>query len=404
MKKLLSVVLCALFAIHGAEARTLYVNANAKNNKGSGLSVKKAKKTIQAAINIAKAGDTILVYPGSYAPVKTNNKKIAIKSVKGAKKTSIVKSTKKTEVVALANLGKSSTYVGTFYKFQSGKWVPQNSDRISSIDTKGTSTKLLGFTLDGHNRFAVHVIGVSGGTVKSCTITRLKGPWQATACVNGKLTQCIIKENQCLATDGLQIKGGLVSNATLQRCRIQDNECGYDDYYYGVKVKYPRAKSPFSKCKLYNCLVTSNLFAFSAFSQSTLQNCSVVDNFMEHNTYRFSVKSKYYNCILWNNYCQRAWKKQEFDFKKGLITHTYTDPVIKLHNVDKCCTYRNTDMTNKNPQFMNTAKKNYKLTKGSYCIDKGKLTVAQKKLVGTKDLAGKKRIKGKAVDRGCYEY
>ena len=45
-----------------------------------------------------------------------------------------------------------------------------------------------------------------------------------------------------------------------------------------------------------------------------------------------------------------------------------------------------------------------KLKKGSYCIDKGKLTKAQKKLVGTKDLAGKKRIRGKAIDRGCYEY
>ncbi len=36
--------------------------------------------------------------------------------------------------------------------------------------------------------------------------------------------------------------------------------------------------------------------------------------------------------------------------------------------------------------------------------DKGKLTKAQKKLVGSKDLAGRKRIRGKAIDRGCYEY
>ena len=46
----------------------------------------------------------------------------------------------------------------------------------------------------------------------------------------------------------------------------------------------------------------------------------------------------------------------------------------------------------------------YRLAKGSPCINKGKLTKAQKKLVGKKDLAGKKRIKGKAVDIGCYEY
>ena len=29
---------------------------------------------------------------------------------------------------------------------------------------------------------------------------------------------------------------------------------------------------------------------------------------------------------------------------------------------------------------------------------------SQKKLVGTTDLACKKRINGKAIDRGCYEY
>ena len=64
MKRTLALALCALLAIHAAEARTLYVNAKRPSNKGNGLSVKKAKKTIQAAINIAKNGDTILVYPG----------------------------------------------------------------------------------------------------------------------------------------------------------------------------------------------------------------------------------------------------------------------------------------------------------------------------------------------------
>jgi hypothetical protein len=77
---------------------------------------------------------------------------------------------------------------------------------------------------------------------------------------------------------------------------------------------------------------------------------------------------------------------------------------MTLHNVDSGNTYKNTDKTNKNPKFVNAAKGNYKLKKGSYAINKGKLTKAQKKLVGTKDLAGGKRIRGKAIDQGCYEY
>ena len=55
---------CALVVVQ-AEARTLYVNAKRPNNKGNGLKVNTAKKTIQAAINIARKGDTILVYPGN---------------------------------------------------------------------------------------------------------------------------------------------------------------------------------------------------------------------------------------------------------------------------------------------------------------------------------------------------
>ena len=101
----------------------------------------------------------------------------------------------------------------------------------------------------------------------------------------------------------------------------------------------------------------------------------------------------------------------DYDHQSRTVTGPYTveeyvertDPK-KLHNVDAGNTYKNTDKANKDPKFVNVAKGDYKLKKGSYCIDKGKLTAAQKKQVGTKDLAGKKRIKGKAIDRGCYEY
>ena len=88
MKKLLLLALCALLSAN-ADARTLYVDAKRPNNSGNGLSRAKAKMTIQAAINVAQAGDTILVYPGTYAPIKTKNKKIAIKSVSGKAQTRI---------------------------------------------------------------------------------------------------------------------------------------------------------------------------------------------------------------------------------------------------------------------------------------------------------------------------
>ena len=46
----------------------------------------------------------------------------------------------------------------------------------------------------------------------------------------------------------------------------------------------------------------------------------------------------------------------------------------------------------------------YHLAAGSPCIDKGNKSATVKKLFGSKDLDGRKRIRGKSVYIGCYEY
>ena len=183
MKKLLFLVLCALLAAGSAEARTLYVNAARPNNTGNGLKPATAKKTIQAAINIARAGDTILVYPGTYHPIKTNDKRIAIKSVKGAAKTKIVKSAKFESDVVLAQLGM------------------QLGLRYDKAAATGRKTVLCGLLLDGQNLSlgsGACMYGVSCGTVKSCTIQHLGDKsleTEAVAVRNAALTGCTIKAN-----------------------------------------------------------------------------------------------------------------------------------------------------------------------------------------------------------------
>ena len=67
--RFLIVSLCMLFAFD-AGARTLYVDARRPNNNGNGRSLRKAKRTIQAAVNIAKKGDTIQISPISAAIYK----------------------------------------------------------------------------------------------------------------------------------------------------------------------------------------------------------------------------------------------------------------------------------------------------------------------------------------------
>lgn len=360
MKKLFTLALCAIFAATAAEAKTYYVNASRPNNNGNGLKPTTAKKTIQAAINLAKDGDTILVYPGQYyAPIKTNDKKITIKSVKGSSQTKIVKNTKKQDI-ALAQLGKpwTESYVssGSTHTYSSAPY------------TKGKNTTLSGFLLDGKNLSNDYydLLGVSGGTVKSCSIRRLGDGtgWLPLTAANATLLNCTVLGNQAAVAD----------TCVLTRCKIKDNEARR---WNG---------GAFYKSRLSSCLVAGNRFqgtsgCASHFTSSTLVNCTIADNKTSGYNSRFSKKSTYYNCILRNN-------------RRGNA----------ILNVNSGNTYNNTDQNNQNPKFVNAASGDYKLAKGSPCINKGAVPAAIRSYVGSLDLAGQKRIKGKAIDRGCYEY
>ncbi len=448
--------LCAMFVVQ-AEARTLYVDARRPNNRGNGLKLATAKKTIQAAINIAKPGDVIVVAPGSYAPIKTNNKKVRIVSLKGVSKTKIIKPAAVDKKVALAQLGKSyNVYIGTDAK---GNWQKGSS----GIWTKGAASTLEGFLLDGMNRAVGsfgELIGVSGGTVKSCRIQRLGKRYadtfggfasydRAYVAVNSSLTACMVQNNKVYgiapAERGAVGSGNKAVAATgskFTRCAIRNNE-GYDGL---------------DKADLFSCLLYGNTPRYELFGNSTLVNCTVAKNTVKSRseTPEFSVKSKYYNCILWNNYVTPPKVQKHvsgysyYDPDGNLIGYRdadattfsieYTDalgePVkadgvtegtlsrfcpgwtksedsysgyvpgtsMRLHNVDSGNTYKYTDKTNKNPKFVGASKNNYKLKKGSYAIDAGRLNRTQMKQLGPLDLAGGKRVKGKYVDRGCYEY
>ena len=335
---------CALFAVQ-ADARTLYVNSKRPNNKGNGYRASTAKKTIQAAINVAKKGDTILVYPGTYTSIKTNNKKITIKGVKGQKKTKI----KKRKYFHVADL--------------------------SNADAEGKATTLVGFFLDGGKSS----YGVLGGTLKSCTMQNF---WsEGSAICRSVLSRCLVKNNYIYT-------GSLVYDCRVLACKITENKHVQEEWWSWHTVLCQSST-------LVNCLIDGNSVDngveehVGLIENCSVLNCTIVNNVSYGNG--FTGQSKFYNCILWNNVRKRNVADDEAE-------------LTELHNVDSGNIYRNTDKTNKNPKFVNTDKGNYKLKKGSYAINSGKLTKAQKKLVGTKDLAGRKRIRGKAIDRGCYEY
>ena len=234
MKRFLALALCALVAVQ-AEARTLYVDAKRPNNKGNGLSVKKAKKTLQAAINIAKSGDTIVVLQGKYAaPVKTNNKKLKIKSKSGRTATTIA----------------------------AKKWLAGYSLDLGS----GAATKMTGFTIepcfkksdwDPDYGYYITAGGVRGGTISDCTFQSLGRvlamPRPATF-ASTKLTDCLL--DGCYADSSGE---KFISSCTQNRCKVVDSRL-----------------SPVVSSQLSNCLFSGN--DALSFSSCILGNCTIAGN------------------------------------------------------------------------------------------------------------------------------
>lgn len=337
MKKLLLLALCALLSA-SAGARTLYVDAKRPNNSGNGLSKAKAKMTIQAAINVAQAGDTILVYPGTYAPIKTKNKKIAIKSVSGKAQTRIRPDDYVVETTVL-NLG------------------------------DGTATKVVGFTVTPgwENEMATYGFsaGVQGGTVQKCTFDSV-GMIGIPTFSKTSLAVCVLKD--CYPSE----KAVFATGCTMNRCKI-------------LATQYSSAK--FLSCKIYNTLLAES------WASVRLSGCVFVNDTFANNPDFRMAKSKAFNTIFFGVAAAQFDASRQNKFSKCCKSATpgFVAPVP-------------TDVPDEDGNGYTVVPANYHLKKGARCIDKGNLTKEQQALIGSKDLGGGKRIKGAAVDVGCYEY
>ncbi len=425
-KRFLLIALCALFALN-AEARTIYVNASRPNNSGNGRTARKAKKTLQAAINVSKKGDTIIVYPGTYAPIETKNRKIRIKSKSGAAKTAI-RSNSDLASGAIARLGAANTR-----KKQSGGVLYLYVD---PADSKGTKTSLSGFTVDGGN--LQYSAGISGGTVKSCVVT---GVCSQRAVCRSKLTGCTLTGNgrpEWSYYGEPDLFFGMY-RSTLNRCKIQNNFGSdlHQDFADATwTTAYSASLSASESSKFVNCLITNNRHV--ALKSCTLVNCTVADNetFAMKSTKAFNTvfhkvptgqfargrKNKLKTCYRGNS-PGFAGAKRWYSDKNSRERRTLGGSVAYLKGTDAGII----SVSGSSDEEILAAAKfrlgedalcsiigynretgyykgDYRLAKGSPCINKGRLSKSQKKLVGKKDLAGRKRIRGKSVDIGCYEY
>ncbi len=377
MKRLLLLALCALLSAN-ADARTLYVDATRPNNNGGGLSRAKAKKTIQAAVNVAKKGDTILVYPGKYKPIKTKNRKIAIKSVKGAGKTS-VKSTCKTTANWCLDLGK---WKGS--SFRGGK-----------------ATRVKGFHCFAGGFASGRGSGGSiGGSVSRCAFEGFRGDpsWQGWENVSepapaksrplfhgSSLSDCVLAD--CYQTTEF--------SCLMSKCSVQRTD---------VRGCSGRVLSS-TLCNSLVCASAANLYCYELeFDGFLIGGSAFWSTAVSSGAGLFGPL--FDGCVLCNCTLE-CFGGGRFTpvFRNGTAANTIFWKVPSGIFSDPSNSFSRCRKGGSNPGFVKidgllTAM----LKKGSPCIDKGRLTAKQKKLAGKKDFYGRKRIKGKAVDIGCFEY
>ena len=327
-----------------ALATTWYVNGSGGLDSNSGASASLAKATIQAAIDASADGDTILVAPGTYAPITTDNKAITIKSLSGSLST----------VIDGGGISRCATL--------SANGAP--TYWISDENNIAYRTVLKGFTIRNGYRPNERVDdssggGVIGGTLEDCIVQDCSA-YGCGGCLGSLIKRCIITGN--IADDD----GGGVGHSVI-----------YDSLIYGNRANNSyggKSGSGVSRSKLVNCTVTANVSVRNESSSSWGPGAAV------------DYSAEAHNCIIYGN-----------KFSDGLTIYNGHSADVdegtgEGSSLDNCYT--------SNPNFVDAANGDYRLAAGSPCIDAGDNSY----VTTSTDLDGNARIANGAVDIGCYEY
>jgi hypothetical protein len=342
------------------------------------INVPSSQPTIQAGINAASPGDTVLVQPGRYVEnIDFKGKDIVVGSmfittrdtsyisqtvIDANKKGSVVTfkngETKKAELCGVTITGGYTTYQGEFgmylLSWGSGIYCLSASPYLHHLVVEGNFTDLEG-----------------GGIYLEKS--------------NSVIEYCAIRNNRgVIGAGGLHIING---NHQIKNCVIESN----------IGLRGSGISSEYSTLKLNRVLIIKsqsyNIYILS--STIFLTNCSIINNLDTSDACLFSLSTIYViNSIIWNN------SKNQID--SGIQSNIYVaysdlkggKESIK-NNGDSIIHYENN--INLDPSLNS----NYTLSKYSPCIDTGIsfYKVDDSTLVNLNE----NEYKGKAPDMGTFE-
>jgi hypothetical protein len=363
-----------------------YVDANNSSPASPYTNWESAASSIQQAVDIAAAGDTILITNGVYdtggrtidgsiSNRVTVTKAITLRSLNGPGATIIVGRqdpgmTNGAGAMRCVYLTNGAALVGfTLTNGATHALQTAQSDYGGGVYSPGSSAVISNCVLIG-NYASEGGGGASGGFLQSCLLVSNWAGSVGGGAYNCALSNCVLRGN--FAGDG----GGGAYNYSgpgylpLINCTVMYNRSGrHSGGALGV---------------LGNCVVVSNrATAFGGGALGYITNCTLVGNAAGQGggTYEGLLQ----NCIVYNNSAASG------------SNHIYS-------TLNNCCTAPLPtsgigSFTNA-PQFIDQAGGNLRLQSNSPCINRGESSLTW----GTVDLDGRPRIIGATVDVGAYEY
>lgn len=382
MNRIFRMVVClsvsfAACTLHAASIWYVHTNGSDAANGTSWLT---ARRTIQAAINLANSNDTVLVSNGVYS---TGG--LVVDGGDGI-----------TNRVAITNAITVKSLNGPQWTIIQGARDPvtTNGDAAVRCVYVGLNATISGFTLTGGaTRFTFgHQSGKGGGAwcepsgvVSNCIITGNSACFRAGGASEGTLNNCALTANEaqygggasystlndCLISNNIAFfYGGGVDGGTANRCTFNNNRAGYGGGASAVILN--------------NCLITGNVADDSGGGTcyGAAINCTIVGN-TASNVGGGSYIGELTNCIVFYNSAAAA-----PDLKYILADYTCSPGANGIGNITNA------------PQFIQESAGNYRLAPQSPCRNTGSNADAP----GATDRDGKPRIAGGTVDMGAYEY